>query len=43
MYLTKPNFSDNASIADVKRYLVMLAEEIEREFEKAEADDGEDV
>lgn len=44
MYLPRPNFNDNASVAEVKRYLVMLVEEIERELERLEAkSNGEDV
>lgn len=44
MYLPRPNFNDNASAAEVKRYLVMLVEEIERELERLEAkSNGEDV
>ena len=36
MYLPKPNFSNNATPAEIKRYLVMLAEEIEKELTKLE-------
>ena len=44
MYLPRPNFNDNASAAEVKRYLVMLVEEIERELERLEdKSNGEDV
>lgn len=36
MYLPRPNFSNNATPAEIKRYLVMLAEELEKEFAKLE-------
>ena len=36
MYLPRPNFSNNASPAEIKRYLVMFVEELEKEFAKLE-------
>ena len=44
MYLPRPNFDNNASAAEIKRYLVMFAEELEKELERLEAKaNGEDV
>ena len=31
--LPRPNFNANATLLDIKRYLVMLVEEIEKEME----------
>ncbi len=36
MYLPRPNFGNNATPAEIKRYLVMLAEVIEKELAKLE-------
>lgn len=33
MNLPKPDFNLNATVLDIKRYLVALVEEIERQFE----------
>lgn len=44
MYIPRPNFDNNASVAEIKRYLVMVVEEIEREFKKLEEKaNGEDI
>ena len=36
MYLPRPNFTNNATPAEIRRYLVMLVEEIEKEISKLE-------
>lgn len=36
MYLPRPNFSNNATPAEIKRYLVMVVETIEKELTKLE-------
>lgn len=44
MYLPRPNFTNNATPAEIRRYLVMLVEELEKEIKKLEdAINGEDV
>lgn len=41
MYLPRPGFDHNASAAEIKRYLVMLVEEIEKELTKEDESNGE--
>ena len=36
MYIPRPGFTNNASAAEIKRYLVMVAEVIEKELTKLE-------
>ena len=44
MYIPRPNFTNNASVAEIKRYLLTVVEEIERELERLEEKvSGEDV
>ena len=36
MYLPRPNFSNDASPAEIKRYLVMFVEELEKKLTEIE-------
>ena len=41
MYLPRPIFGNDASAAEIKRYLVTLVEAIEKEMMKQEESNGE--
>lgn len=40
MYLPKPNFSNNATAAEIKRYMTMFVEELEKILMKIQEEDN---